>query len=262
MRQLGLLFMIANLGPDHVLHRHALYILHHRIATSWFSQVREITLLYSLPDPLVTLTTPPTKAIWKSNVKSAVCQYWHAKLVSEAATLPSLCHLRASFLPIGQGSHPLWRTCGPSQSSVRSATIQARMLSGRYRTDWLRRHWGPGESGACRLPSCTSPRGDLVHLLSAACPALAPTLARTLTHTMDILSPYPLLIATIQDALTREPGQFVSFLLDPSTDLSVIPLAQQHGREILVPLFRFSRAWVWAAHRQRLRLLGLHQFLL
>ena len=79
---------------------------------------------------------------------------------------------------------------------------------------------------------------------------------------MDILSPHPLLIATIQDALTREPGQFVSFLLDPSTNLSVIPLAQQHGREILVPLFRFSRAWVWAAHRQRLRLLGLHQFLL
>jgi hypothetical protein len=39
MRQLGLLFMIAKLGPDHILHRHALYTLHHRIATSWFSQV-------------------------------------------------------------------------------------------------------------------------------------------------------------------------------------------------------------------------------
>ena len=227
------------------------------------TSLREITLLYSLPDPVVTLTSPPpTKTIWKSAVKSAVCSHWHTKLSNEAAKLPSLCHLHTFFLPLGRGCHPLWRTCGPSSSAVRSATVQARMLSGRYRTDWLRRHWGPGESGACRLPSCTSPRGDLEHLLSAACPALAPTLAHTLTHTLDFLAPYPLLISTIQDALLREPEHFVSFLLDPSTDFSVIPLVQQHGRHILVPLFRFSRAWVWAAHRHRLRLLGLHQYLL
>ena len=262
MRQLGLLYMIAKLGPTHVLHHHAIYILHHRIPTSWFSQVREITLLYSLPDPLVTLTSPPTKAVWKSAVKSAVCRHWHDKLVAEAATLPSLCHLRTPFLPLGRGSHPVWHTCGPSSSAVRAATIQARMLSGRYRTDWLRRHWGPGETGACRLPSCTSPRGDLVHLLSGACPALAPTLARTLCHAINLLSPFSIIIHTIQDALLKEPEEVTSFLLDPSTFSSVIPLTQQHGKEILVLLFRFSRAWVWAAHRQSFRLLGLHQYLL
>ena len=42
-------------------------------------------------------------------------------------------------------------------------------------------HWN-GLSGACCLPSCTAPRGDLEHLLSGACPALAPTLAITLTN--------------------------------------------------------------------------------
>jgi hypothetical protein len=79
---------------------------------------------------------------------------------------------------------------------------------------------------------------------------------------MGFLSPYPLLIVTIKNALLRMPADFVSFLLDPSTDATIIPLTQQHGKGILVPLFRFSRAWVWAAHRQRLRLLGLHQYLL
>ena len=104
-----------------------------------------------------------------------------------------------------------------------------------------------------------SPRGDLVHLLSGACPALAPTLASTLHHTLDFLSPYPLIISTIHNALLREPQEFVSFLLDPSTNTSVIPLAQQHRREVLVPLFRFSRArgllnmylWNWKINRGR-----------
>ena len=60
MRQLGLLLMIAKLGPSNILHRHALYILHHGLKNSWFCQVREISLRYSLPDPMVSLTSPPS----------------------------------------------------------------------------------------------------------------------------------------------------------------------------------------------------------
>ena len=195
-------------------------------------------------------------------MKTAVCQYWHRKLAAQAASLPSLCHLRAAFLPLGRGAHPLWSTCGSSSSATRAATVQARMLSGRYRSDWLRRHWGPGESGACRLPSCTFPQGDLEHLLTGACPALAPALARTLQHCTTFLSTNPALLSTVQAALAREPSHFVSFILDPSTDQAVLSLTQQHGSGILAPLFRFSRAWIWAAHRDRLRLLGLHQYLI
>ena len=84
-------------------------------------------------------------------------------------------------------------------------------------------------------------------LLSATCPALAPKLPRIITHTKNFLSPYPL--------------HFVSFLWDPSTKISVLPLAQQHGRHILVPLSWFSQAWVWAAHQQRLQLLWWQQYL-
>ena len=262
MRQLGLLLMIAKLGPSNILHRHALYILHHGLKNSWFCQIREISLRYSLPDPMVTLTSPPSsKSLWKKSVKTAVCQYWHRELAAKAASLPSLCHLRAPFLPLGRGPHPLWWTCGSSASANRAATVQARMLSGRYRSDWQRRHWGPGETGACRLPSCSSQQGDLEHLLTAACPALASALARTLQHCTSFLSSNPVLLSTVQAALAREPGDFVSFVLDPSTDRAVLALVQQHDSSILAPLFRFSRAWIWAAHRDRMRLLGLHQYL-
>ena len=261
MRQFGLLYMIARLGPTNILWKHGTYILHHHIKHSWFTQVRELTLQYSLPDPLLTLTSPPTsKPAWKGTVRRAVTAYWHSKLVAEAKALPSLLFLRPSFIPLGTGAHPLWTTCGSSPTAVRAATVQARMLSGRYRTDWLQRHW-TGESGACRLPSCSSPRGDLPHLLSGTCPALAQTLAGTLHYWRECLSTLPHLLPPVQAALQATPEGLTTFLLDPSTDPGVIGLVQLHGTGILDTYFRLSRAWIWAAHRRRLQLLGLHQYL-
>ena len=89
MRQLGLLLMMAKLGPCNILHRHGLFILHHGLKNSWFCQIREICLLYSLPDLMITLTSPPSsKSLWKKSVKTAVCQYWHRELAAKCC-LPS-----------------------------------------------------------------------------------------------------------------------------------------------------------------------------
>ena len=260
-RQLGLLFMIAKLGPHNILWKHGIYILYNEVKHSWFTQVRELTQQYSLPDPLLTLTSSPvSKLAWKGAVRRAITAFWHRKLVSKAKALPSLQFLRPSFIPLDCGTHPLWTTCGASATSVRAATVQARMLSGRYRTDWLRRHW-TGESGACRLPACTSSRGDLPHLLSGACCALAPTLARTLQYWFKSLSTFPHLLHPVQTALLASPEAFTTFLLDPSTDPGVLSLVQVYGQSILNNFFRLSRSWIWAVHRRRLVLLGLHMFL-
>ena len=215
-------------------------------------------MLYSLS---ASGTSPPSsKAAWKTQVRSAVTAYWHRKLTAAASNLPSLLFLRPSFLPLGRGTHPLWVTCGSSPTAVRAATIQARMLSGRYRTDWLRRHW-TGESGACRLPACTSNQGDLPHLLTGACPALAPSLTKTLQYWDRSLSPLPHLLPPVQTALQASPHAFTQFLLDPSTDPKVISLVQLHGRGILDVYFRLVRSWIWTAHRKRLQLLGLDMYL-
>ena len=90
-----------------------------------------------------------------------------------------------------------------------------------------------------------------------------PYLATTLQHLLDMLSPNPHLLYPVMTALHGDRDSVTSFILDPSTDPCVIRLMQHYGRvPVLKPLFQVSRAWVWSAHRARMRMLGLEQFLL
>ena len=225
-------------------------------------KLRITSTQYSLPDPLLVLTSPIPKQRFKTLVKTALRSYWHAALVTQSATLPSLQYLRPFFLPLGTGPHPLWWTCGSSPTAVRAATVQAKMLSGRYRSCWLRRQWTE-ESGACRLPGCGAVPGDVAHLVSAQCPALQPQLVSTLNHVKEILAPQPELLSLLQAALNSDSQAATRVLLDPSTDPQVIRLYQIHGQDnVLRPLFRACRAWLWATHRTRMRLLGLEHYLI
>ena len=70
------------------------------------------------------------------------------------------------------------------------------------------------------------------------------------------------LLSPLLNAMNSDKDTATSFLLDPSTNPIVIALVQQHGQgPVLGPLFRVSRAWIWSAHRARMRLLGLERFL-
>jgi hypothetical protein len=136
------------------------------------------------------------------------------------------------------------------------------MLSGRYRSCWLRRNWTE-ESGGCRLPGCDMVPGDVAHLLSAECPALQVSLTATLNHLKSLLAPQPLLLNILMSALTGDRESITTFFLDPSTEPQVIQLSQLYGRApVLGPLFQVSRAWIWSAHRTRMRLLGLERYLM
>ena len=260
--QYTLLHMIAVLGPSNTLYQHGVHVLHHCIKNSWFTQVRELSNQYSLPDPLQIMTSPPPKSAFKSSVKSAILIYWRDHLISEAKSLTSLRYMRLPFLSLGHGAHPVWWTCFSSSSSVRSATVMGKMLSGRYRSCWLRRHWTQ-ESGACRLPGCGQVPGDVAHLLSGECLALQPHLATTLQNMFDMLAPHPHLLPPLMSALQGDREGMTAFILDPSSDPGVIQLVQLYGQvPVLCPLFQAARAWVWCAHRTRMRMLGLETYLM
>ena len=107
------------------------------------------------------------------------------------------------------------------------------------------------------LPACGQVPGDVAHLLSAECTALQPYLATTLHHLSDMLAPHPHLLNPVLTALHSDRETVTTFFLDPSTDSSVIQLVQLYGQEpVLTPLFQAARAWVWCAHRAKMRRLG------
>ena len=104
--------------------------------------------------------------------------------------------------------------------------------------------------------------GDTAHILSGECPALLPALSSTIANIQHQFTSFQHLALPLLSALQGDKIQISTFILDPSTDVQVIALRQEWGPEVLLPIFRASRAWVWCVHRTRMRLLGLSDFLL
>ena len=75
-----------------------------------------------------------------------------------------------------------------------------------------------------------------------------------------MLSPHEDLLSLVFKVVTSDKDTTTSFFLDPSTN--PIALVQQCGQGLVLgPLFQVSRAWIWSAHRARMRLLGLERYL-
>ena len=170
MRQLGLFNMICHL-PNNIMNRIAKHALMTEPDTSrsWFIQIRRLCDMYDLPSPLVLLTDPISKDKLKNLVKSKVMDYWEKILRHEASQKPSLLYFKPQFYSLRK-PHNIITSTGSNSFELNKSICQIRMLSGRYRDDWLCRHWSPhNKSGECTL--CHHPRGDLRHLL-VLCQAL------------------------------------------------------------------------------------------
>ena len=171
------LFGMVCLLKGSVLHKISEYLLStSRISGgSWIMQVRELSIMYGLPSPLSLLHSPLSKPKFKSLVKSHVINYWEIKLHSEAMELPSLKYFNPNYMSLTK-PHPLWLSCGSNPFEVNKAVVQARMLSGRYPTDQLSRHWNQqNRAGYCLLQGCSGKaEGSLEHII-LHCPALLST---------------------------------------------------------------------------------------
>ena len=131
---------------------------------------KSVILIYYL------LTSLPPRSAFKKKVKSAVTSYWEDVFRSEASSLPSL-HL---FVPLNCNlcqPHPLWTSAGSNNFECHKTVVLARMISGRYRTEYLSRHWTSNNLGHCHLATCVGVVGDLEHLL-VTCPGLATVRSR------------------------------------------------------------------------------------
>ena len=244
--------MITRL-PNNILNRIAKYILttSKDSSKSWFIQVKGLLLLYQLPHPLSLLECPISKESAKLLFKSKVVDFWQTKLRNEASRLPSLHYFKPQFMSLST-PHPLWSTCGSNSYEICKAVIQAKMLSGRYRTDQLVRHFSDNDWSCAICPSNVP--GDLQHLL-LTCSALGDTRARLLRGLTSNSNMSEISKSVINSAF-QSIETATQLLLDPSVLPTAISINQTQDPSIFNHLFRFSRSWCYSVHKARLKLLG------
>jgi hypothetical protein len=222
-RQLSLFSMICHL-PDDPLNIRAKQVLTSSLLSSksWFIQLRDICLLYGLPHPLHLLQSPLSKSAFKKLVKSSILDYWESKLRLEASPLTSLAYFRPEFHSLLH-PHPILWTAGPNPYEVSKAVVQCRMLSGRYRTELLARHWSSNKQGFCQAPSCTEICETLEHIL-LWCPSYQSTRENLMKLWLQF--PNPIITQLTRSILESPPNILMQFILDASTHPHVIRLAQ------------------------------------
>ena len=110
--------------------------------------------------------------------------------------------------------HPIW-THAKSPYEVSKAVIACRMLSGRYRTDRLTRHWTPDNpQGICRLSGCSNQEGTLTHIL-LYCPALSESRLGMIKLWSNFMVSRQALLPIIHFYTILQPDSMIHFLLFP-----------------------------------------------
>ena len=156
----------------------------------------------------------------------------------------------------------IWSSCWSNPYEINKAIVQARMLSGRYVTDKLARHWRRNTNGMCTIPSCPGTKvGSLEHLL-LFCPALDQERSKIKNLCLTVALETSDLNTVIHSVLGSTSAELVmQFLLDCSSLPAVIKLRQASGDEIMYRLFYLTRTWCYNMHRSRLTKLGLQQYI-
>ena len=260
LRQLSIFGMICRL-ENNIIHEHAVNIFTSEtiVKKSWFLNIRQLCLLYSLPHPIDLLKYPLKKEHYKKLVKSHVIDHWEQVLRSEAESLSSLTYFNPNYMSLTT-PHPLWTTAGSSPFKIVMATTQSHMISGRYRTQSLCSKWSNSDkSGHCPLSKECAALGqieDLEHLLNT-CIALQPTREKLHKFTHKYCSDHPNIIGLVSELCNQSSPDFCQFLLDCSAIPKVQVFANQNeNSDIFNHLFHISRTWVYTLHKNRLKILG------
>ena len=149
--------------------------------------------------------------------------------------------------------YPIWTSAG-SPYEVGKAVIAARMLSGRYRTDSLTKHWiRENPEGHCRLPGCSNQVGDLDHIL-LRCPALAASRVRMISLWSAFMVSRPSLLPVIRNYTIDEDNLLLQFRLDPSC-LPMVISTNKAVPSTLQHCLYLARTWCYSTHLARSKIL-------
>ena len=176
----------------------------------------------------------------------------------EASSKTSLAYYKPENMSL-RTPHPLWTTSGSNPFEINKAVIVARLLSGRYRSDWLTRHWSKSNKlGFCTLCPGKNIKGTIEHML-VTCEALTDKRDDLLLYWDQQTEDNNRLQLLTSTMLSSTTSTLVQFLLDPSVVPSVL-----HGCELqhftLSDVFSLTRTFCYGIHRRRLQLIGRFNF--
>ena len=256
MKQLTLFSMICH-KPDDPLYSHATYILTRpsQKSRSWFTNILAISKLYGLPHPLSILQNPPVRAVFKRLVKEKVRAYWESFLSSEIAELKSAIYFQPSQYSL---VHPCfsWQVVVGNNYECAKALVVAKMISGRYRTEYLCKYWTPSNrEGYCLARTCTGIVGDLEHIL-ITCPAFNEIRKRLRDMWLSKTAKFPSLNQLFKSILSSPPEIQVQFILDPTFFDGVMMQVEINGIELVQHVLYLTRTYAYYIHRERLKMLG------
>ena len=180
--------------------------------------------------------------------------FWQSKLRAAAAPLPSLKYFKPQFMSLSS-PHPLWTSCGDNSYELNKACIQAKYLSGRFRTDKLLADFSKENSPFCQLHPDSQTEGDLLHHL-VLCPSLASRREVLFEYWDKISATSPHCYEILAKMKTTNPEHLLQFVMDCSAVPEVIAATQAHGKSIYSILFKATRTYCYSMYRARLKLLN------
>ena len=211
--------------------------------------------MYSLPHPHQLLTNPPAKSAFKRLIKKAVSKFWTDTLQAEASSLNSL-HL---FHPLNyslQKTHTIWTSAGSNPFECHKAVVLARMISGRYRTEKLARHWSStNRDRYCSLESCDNIVGSLEHML-IICPGLETVRDRMKRMYIEKTALLVPLQRTVLELLESSPEAQLQLILEPMAFVILMSMSRLYGPTVSNILYYCSRTYVYYIQREKAKLLN------
>ena len=166
--------------------------------------------------------------------------------------LKSLRYFNPNFMSL-KTSHPLWTSCGDNSFEISKAIIQAKFLSGRYRTDSLLSHFEESVNPQCSL--CKQQvTGSLEHLL-VLCDSLLQCRSKQFESLEKCSKSSEVSKKIINETYNKSITHFVHLLVDWTT-MPLVLDAKKFEPNILNEILKFARTWCFNVHINRMKLLG------
>jgi hypothetical protein len=130
------------------------------------------------------------------------------------------------------------------------------MISGRYRSEDMCKHWSSSKQlGHCLAPTCSGVTGDLEHML-LTCSAFQEVRARLTKLWLDRSTQSPALHQLIKMVLASPPLVQVQFILDPMVFDGIKMLIELYDFPIIEHVLYLTRTYAYYIHREKMIMLG------